>query len=137
MTTATITDIAYFHVCKNEFGADPFDIGEFIDRLCNYFHDLDIVNFGMFRIPVEMVSSVVEFLQRTIPSLQGYECVALTESFFLFKARHLYFHITWSVVGDHLEFAILHGSDYYLQDDEVYVFHGDDDADTVVVSSRD
>ncbi len=132
MTTATTTDIEYFHVCKNEFGVDPFDIGEFIDGLCNYFHDLDIINFGKFRIPVAMVSSVAEFLQQTIPSLKEFECVVLSEAFFLFKARQLYFHITWSIVDGCLEFAIIHGSDYYLQDDEAYVFHDDDDSDTVV-----
>ena len=122
----------YFHVCENRVEDNEFDIDRFIDGLCDYYHGLDIVNFGKFSIPVDRVSSVSEFLLGAIPSLEDYEFFELTDSFFLCKVRYLYFHITWSVVDGFYVFSILHGDDVAREDGEVYVFHGSDDDATVV-----
>jgi hypothetical protein len=122
----------YFHVCENRVEDNEFDIDRFIDLLCDYYHDLDIVNFGKFSVPVERVSSVSEFLLSTVPSLRNYEFFELSDSFFLCKVRDLYFHITWSVVDGFYVFPILHGNDVARVDTEVYVFHGNEDAATVV-----
>ena len=123
---------AYFHVCKNRIENNEFEIDRFISKLCYYYYDLDIVNFGKFSIPVDRVSSVSEFLLSTIPSLDGYEFFELTDSFFLCKVCNLYFHITWSVVDGFYVFPILHGCDFSREGGEVYVFHGSDDDSTVV-----
>lgn len=132
--TAT-TSAEYYQVYENSIERKQFNFGNFIDSLCNYFEDFDDINFGKFRVPVALVSSVDEFLVDSVSRLGSYECIKLSPSFFLFAVRSLFFHVTWSVVDGVYVFAILHGTRYYCDEDEVYVFHyGDDDADTIVGS---
>lgn len=122
----------YFHVCENNVDYGNFDINRFIDLLSDYYHGHDIVNFGKFRIPVDMVASVDGFLSESLSSIGDYEFVDLTDSFFLCKAYNLYFHISWSIVNGFFVFAILHGVNIVREGDCVYVYHADDDSDTVV-----
>ena len=129
----TDTEREYFHVMKNEFSQANF--GNFIDNICDYFHDLDIINFGKFALPTHMIPWIDEFIQQsTTSSLDGYELMELTDQYYFFKARDLYFHITWKRLGDSVEFAIVHGTQYSMDETGIYVFHDDeDDSDTVVM----
>lgn len=129
----TDTEREYFHVMKNEF--DQVNLGNFIDNICDYFHDLDIINFGKFALPTHMIPWIDEFIQQsTTSSLDGYELMELTDHYYFFKARDLYFHITWKRLGDSVEFAIVHGTQYSMDKTGIYVFHDDeDDSDTVVM----
>lgn len=127
----TTIDSEYFHVCKNELESEDFDIKDFIEGLCDYYGDLDIINFGQFSLPVSIISKVDEFLKSELCTMTDYEFIELTESYYLFKACDLYFHITWKVVDDLYVFNILHGVEYSNDEFGVFVYH-DDDADTVV-----
>lgn len=129
----TDTEREYFHVMKNEF--DQVNFGNFIDNICDYFSDLGIINFGKFTLPTHMIPWIDEFIQQsTTSSLDGFELMDLTDHYYFFKARDLYFYVTWKRVGDFCEFAILHGTQYTMDETGIYVFHDDeDDNDTVVM----
>jgi len=107
----------------------------FIDSICDYFHDLDIINFGKFTLPTHIIPWIDEFIQKSsTSSLDGYELMELTDHYYFFKARDLYFYVTWKRVDDSVEFAILHGAQYLKDETGIYVFHDDeDDSDTVVM----
>jgi len=94
----TDTEREYFHVMKNEFGQVNF--GNFIDNICDYFSDLGIINFGKFTLPTHMIPWIDEFIQQsTTSSLDGFELMDLTDHYYFFKARDLYFYVTWKRVG--------------------------------------
>ena len=128
----TDTEREYFHVMSNEFTQVSF--GKFIDIICDYFSDLGIINFGKFTLPTHAIPWIDEFIQKsTTSSLDGYELMELTDHHYFFKARDLYFYVTWKRVGDLVEFAIIHGTQYSMDETGIYVFHDDeDDSDTVV-----
>lgn len=131
----TDTEREYFHVMKNEFGEVNFE--NFINSICDYFSDLGIINFGKFTLPTHLIPWIDEFIQQsTTSSLDGYELMELTDDYYFFKARDLYFYVTWKRVEDSVEFAILHGSQYSKDVTGIYVFHEDeDDSDTVVLDN--
>ena len=128
----TDTEREYFHVMSNEFNQVSF--GNFIDNICDYFNDLGIINFGKFTLPTHMIPWIDEFIQQSATSsLDGFELMDLTDHYYFFKARDLYFYVTWKRLEDSVEFAILHGSQYSMDESGIYVFHDDeDDSDTVV-----
>lgn len=129
----TDTESAYFHVVANQIEFNEVDFGNFIDSICDYYHDLDIINFGKFTLPLHMIPWIDEFIQQsTTSSLVDYELIELTDEYYFFKVRGLYFHVTWKRLEDSYEFAILHGVQYSKDETGIYVFHDDDDDDTIV-----
>ncbi len=133
MTSEEITR-NYFIVMKNDYLCSDMNLDRFINGIGNLFEEHDNLCFGQFKVPVHQISGTVhEFVQKSVSDIESHEMIGGNENYYLFKTNHgLYFHITWKIVQDMYEIAIITGVNYSSDEYGVYVFNDDEDASTVV-----
>jgi len=132
MTSEAITRNYFNVLTNNEPVFRHLDMDNFVEVLGYLFTRGDI-NFGKFSLPVSEISGKVhEFVEKSVSNIKDHEMIGGNDDYYLFKEHHgLYFHITWNIDNDMIEFVILHGANYASDVNGVYVFN-DDDASTVV-----
>ena len=133
MTSEEITR-NYFIVMKNDYLCSDMNLDRFINGIGNLFEEHDNLCFGQFKVPVHQISGTVhEFVHKSVSDIESHEMIGGNENYYLFKTNHgLYFHITWKIVQDMYEIAIITGVNYSSDEYGVYVFNDDEDASTVV-----
>lgn len=133
MTSEEITR-NYFIVMKNDYLCSDMKLDRFINGIGNLFKEEDNLCFGKFNVPVHQISGTVhEFVHQSVSGIESHEMIGGNENYYLFKTDHgLYFQITWQIVDDMYEIAIITGVNYSSDEYGVYVFNDDEDASTVV-----
>lgn len=131
MTTEAITR-NYFTVLKNDTSFSHLNLDTFINLLGYLFTRGDI-SFGKFSLHIsQIIGDAQKFVEKSVSNIKDHEMIGGNDDYYLFKAHHgLYFHITWKIENDLIEFVILHGTNYASDINGVYVFN-DDDASTVM-----
>lgn len=132
MTSETIAR-SYFTVMTNDIPAfRHLNLDRFIDVIAYVFTQGNI-EYGKYNISVNEVSGKVhEFIQQSVSGIESHEMIDGNEYYYLFKCHGIYFYITWQIVDDMYEFAIMHGVNYSSDVNGVFVFGDESDASTVV-----
>lgn len=133
MTSEEITR-NYFIVMKNDYLCSDMKLDRFINGIGNLYEEHNNLCFGNFKVPIHQASGAIhEFVQKSVSGIESHEMIGGDENYYLFKTNHgLYFHITWKIVDDMYEIAIIAGVNYSSDEYGVYVFNDDEDATTVM-----